>query len=456
MDISKEMLDKKQRAEERLLALPGVTGVDVGFKEVGGVLTDQLAIRVHVAAKKAKVPAGEKVPATIDGVITDVLERIYEPQVASREIDVTAQADTTHYASLQGGISMGPSRVIGGSIFAGTLGAIVTDNATGQHAALTNFHVACVDTSWHVGDRMVQPSRIDTGTVPTDEFGALVRATLSGNVDGAVVSIDAGHANVCSVAEIGNLKGTKAATLGMAVRKRGRTTGLTYGSVDGLAATVNVDYGPGLGVRRLSNQISIRTDTARNPMFSDHGDSGSVIVDDAGFVVGLLFAGAGANTVANPISAVQAELNVTLCVATKSRFKDLKDRPKDALKDKEVGKDLKDRIKDGIKDVKEFKEHKELIKDIRDIPKIPDNPPHIPIDPGPFVPPVGPGSALEQRLAGLEQQLSVLSSFIEGGLRPDLTGSAYAGQPDVEELRAALEQQAAEAAASKAEFDNLG
>ena len=57
-----------------------------------------------------------------------MLERTYELQVAPSGSDVGLQADTTHYATLQGGISMGPSRAIGGFVFAGTLGAIVIDN----------------------------------------------------------------------------------------------------------------------------------------------------------------------------------------------------------------------------------------------------------------------------------------------------------------------------------------
>ncbi|MFC9930038.1 hypothetical protein [Streptomyces sp. NPDC127190] len=42
-------------------------------------------------------------------------------------------------------------------------------------------------------------------------------------------------------------------------------------------------------------------------------DSGSVIVDDQGLVVALLFAGAGSNTVGNPIATVLQELNVSMC-----------------------------------------------------------------------------------------------------------------------------------------------
>ena len=491
MPSIEELIRRKNDVEAQFLAMPGVTAVDVGYKEVGGVLTDRLAIRVHVQKKGGRIPADQRVPAEVDGIVTDVLERTYELQIAEQAIDVTAMADTTHYATLQGGVSMGPSRVINGSIFAGTLGAIVVDNTTNAHVALTNFHVACVDASWHVGDRMVQPSRIDTGTVPTDEFGAIVRATLSANVDGSVISIDAGRANACTIAEIGNVAGTKVATLGANVRKRGRTTGLTYGSIDGISATVNINYGSTIGVRTLSNQVSVRADTTRNPLFSDHGDSGSVIVDDQGFVVALLFAGSGTSTIGNPIAAVLAELNVSMCVTPtkiiiKERIKEtkelakeiskdlVKDNRKDFIKDKDKDKEIsKDLIKDKDKDLRKEVKEKDIIegprKAIIDTPRkrIGDTIPHPGGgDPGPLVPglpgggmPGGAPSALEARLAALEEQLGALTSFIASDLRPDLTGGAFSGEPDggaaeLEAMRAALEQQASEAAAAKADFDN--
>jgi hypothetical protein len=447
-----EIIAIKERVEAQFLSAPGVTGVDVGYKEVGGQRTGQVAIRVHVEAKTDAVPDDQRVPAEIEGVVTDVLQRRYELQVLTKQlVDVTPQADTTHYATLQGGVSMGPSRAINGFIFAGTLGAIVIDNATNQHAALTNFHVACVDNTFSIGDRMVQPSRIDTGVVPTDEFGSLARETLSANVDGAVISIDSGRSSQCQIADIGLVRGTTAATLGMAVRKRGRTTLLTYGTVDGLSGSVNIDYGDGIGVRTLTNQVSIAADTTRNPLFSDHGDSGSVIVDDSGFVVGLLFAGAGTSTVANPIAAVLSELNISMCVG-KSLIKDIKDSRKDFIKDKEIRKDL---IKD--KEIrKDLLPDNKALKDLRDgIPKIPDIPGP---GPGPVESQPGGQAALAQRLAAVESRLSQLTGFIGQELRPDLAGSAYSGEPqlsdaEVTQLRAELQRQVDDAVTAKAELD---
>ncbi|MGW2408999.1 hypothetical protein ACWCXK_31430 [Streptomyces sp. NPDC001739] len=47
--------------------------------------------------------------------------------------------------------------------------------------------------------------------------------------------------------------------------------------------------------------------TSPDAFFSDHGDSVSVIVDEQGFVLALLFAGAGSNTIGNPIATVLQE-----------------------------------------------------------------------------------------------------------------------------------------------------
>jgi hypothetical protein len=100
----------------------------------------------------------------------------------------------------------------------------------------------------------------------------------------------------------------------LAVRKRGRTTGLTYGKVTSVDASVTINYGDGLGSHTLKNQIRIEPDTAKSAQFSDHGDSGSVVVDDNNKVVGLLFGGSPAATYANPIQFALDELNVDLCV----------------------------------------------------------------------------------------------------------------------------------------------
>lgn len=68
----------KRQVEAQLLRLPGVTGVAVGPKYVGGRRTNQISIRVYVARKR-QVPTEQMIPPSIDGVPTDVIQRRFTP-----------------------------------------------------------------------------------------------------------------------------------------------------------------------------------------------------------------------------------------------------------------------------------------------------------------------------------------------------------------------------------------
>ena len=275
--------------------------------------------------KKKDVPAKERIPTEIDGIPTDVVEDKIEPhQNMVRLEDIVIEADTATYTPLVGGISIGPCRSFhltppevateGDYVFTGTLGCIVRDLTTDAAMALSNFHVMCVDDTWAMGDAMAQPSRVDTGTCPADTIGTLQRAVLNQSVDCAVSSIS-GRQVSCAVTEIGDLTGTAVAVLNEAVRKRGRTTGLTHGTIASIDYSTNVDYGDGLGTVTLKNQIRIVPDTSQSASFGNKGDSGSVVVNANGEVVGLYFAGntSGTTGVANPIAAVLTALNVKIC-----------------------------------------------------------------------------------------------------------------------------------------------
>ena len=331
----------KAKVEKELLGRPGVTGVGVGYKEVGGQKTDEVAIIVYVREKKATsaLSAKERVAPTIEGVKTDVIERVFElKQRFMRMDDLRLQVDPAAYATLRGGIGIGPCRSLfisgadvachgvpaaGNYIFVGTLGAFVIDNATNTEMMLSNFHVMALDSNWAMGDTMTQPSLVDGGTCPGGVVGALQRAVLGGQVDCAVASHTA-RPFTCDIVDIGDVAGQAAAALGMAVRKRGRTTGLTFGTVTDISLSVTINYCNGLGNVTLNNQIGIDVDAAQSAQFGDGGDSGSVVVDGSRNVVGLYFAGNSTGTfgVANPIAAVLAALNVRLCVPGTLKFLD--------------------------------------------------------------------------------------------------------------------------------------
>lgn len=110
------------------------------------------------------------------------------------------------------------------------------------------------------------------------------------------------------ILQIGAISGTAPPRIGMRVRKHGRTTGLTTGSITLLNATIDVGYNTVIGRRtaRFTGQIMTTG-------MSQGGDSGSLIVDaNSQQAVGLLFAGSGTVTVCTPIGQVLQALNVQL------------------------------------------------------------------------------------------------------------------------------------------------
>jgi hypothetical protein len=106
-----------------------------------------------------------------------------------------------------------------------------------------------------------------------------------------------------AILELGTLTGLGSDSLGMAIRKSGRTTGLTAGEVTQVDVTVNVQYGAGR-TARFTDQLMT------GPM-SQGGDSGSAVVDAENRLVGLLFAGSDSSTIINRIEHVVAELDLT-------------------------------------------------------------------------------------------------------------------------------------------------
>ena len=107
------------------------------------------------------------------------------------------------------------------------------------------------------------------------------------------------------------------ASLNQAVKKSGRTTGLTHSSIVGLNATVSVAYdnecaGGAAFTKTFTNQIVIGNSGSK---FLNSGDSGSLMVEDiatAPRAVGLLFAGSSTSAIANPIGQVLTFLGATM------------------------------------------------------------------------------------------------------------------------------------------------
>lgn len=179
---------------------------------------------------------------------------------------------------------------------------------------MSNNHVIANSNNARIGDPIIQPGRVDGGVVPGDRIALLenfVRVNCPGPnlVDAAVAwtafsFVDPRHVNY-------TLNPTPiAARLGMTVKKNGRTTQATIGTITDINVNISVG-GYSCGAAQFRNQIGIRG-IGGNP-FSRGGDSGSLIVTaNSNQPVALLFAGRTDNSItfANPIGAVISQLSI--------------------------------------------------------------------------------------------------------------------------------------------------
>ncbi|MGH8003682.1 MAG: hypothetical protein ACRECJ_03025, partial [Limisphaerales bacterium] len=201
----------------------------------------------------------------------------------------------------------------------GTLGCVV--EKAGKKYILSNNHVLARENLASIGEDIVQPGRYDNKPKCANELATDKIADLSEFVqlkfDGTDNTVDAAIAEF-STADVtcntlSNFYGFPSSTavtasVGLPIKKVGRTSGLSEGTVFAINATVDVGYSG--GVAHFVGQII----TSKH--FSKSGDSGSLVVtnDENDSPVGLLFAGTtNGVTVLNPIEEVLLAFNVSIC-----------------------------------------------------------------------------------------------------------------------------------------------
>ncbi len=206
------------------------------------------------------------------------------------------------------------------NVTAGTLGTLVKVRTGGRERIVSNNHVLADENRAARGDPILQPAAADGGRRKRDVVARLdrfvkLRRRGSNTVDAALAVLEAGLSYVGHPEPLSVDWPPKdpEKLLGRTVYKIGRTTGLTEGrisafEIDGLL----VEYDTGTYL--FDGQLEIEPLDPWTP-FSLGGDSGSIIVDKAGEVVGLLFAGNDADTTyANPFGAVLEAFGASLAV----------------------------------------------------------------------------------------------------------------------------------------------
>ncbi len=262
-------------------------------------------------------------PAMIDGVPVKAV--FTDKIVAMKGKPGGGGGGVDHKAKQTAPIQLGTSGgwthdLANGFCCGGTLGSLIS--VGGQQRILSNYHVFESDIVSGgnnlvatTGDNIIQPGLIDVGcnAANAQNVATLVvtHSLPNNNVDCSSANVISGMVDPSgAILEIGTLSAaTVPAFVGQAVKKSGRTTGLSRSSVSGLNATISVSYedecaGNTAFTKTFTGQIVIGNKRSK---FLDSGDSGSLMVEDATtnpHAVGLLFAGSRFDAIANPIDDV--------------------------------------------------------------------------------------------------------------------------------------------------------
>jgi hypothetical protein len=300
----------QNRHTRDLLAIPEVVGTATGLSDTGKPV-------VLVFTREEVAPG--LVPASLGGV--PVVVRV------TGELTALAGKRFSNTAILTPPVPIGVSTGNSGECSSGTIGARVINGTTVY--ALSNNHVYARENAASLGSQVLQPGLYDTQCVNRESnvLGTLAafvpiqfnnttcnpdtNAAKCNTVDAAIALTPSGKLDNKTPLRGYGIPNSQTVdpSLGQSVQKYGRTTSLTKGTITGINATVTVSYGTNKNAIFIE-QIVI---TSGKP-FSKAGDSGALIVtnDTAANPVGLLFAGGGGVTIANPIDSVLGSLNVSI------------------------------------------------------------------------------------------------------------------------------------------------
>jgi hypothetical protein len=345
----------KDRAAALFLTIPGVTAVGLGGRERDGRPTGEVVLKIFVARKRPAedLTPGETLPPQFEGVGVDVCEMpegaeevaTAGPEVApppqpapppgSPEISLDDR-DQNKYRPLRGG---GRLQIALNGSTGGTLGCLLWNTADANKIyALTNYHVVVPETGGATPvantTRLGQPTDQDGPTKCCSHIiGTFVAGGRDTIRDAALIQLDPGAEWLAEITEIGPVAGIHTVTVAEAtpltyrVRKRGERTRVTGGIVESVNTTDTTDGITRHNVMIVKPNPNPAVRAGHTIFFSDKGDSGSAVVNDANEVVALHFAGATAGTIhkgkelpiADIISQFQTVDHLSVAVATATR-----------------------------------------------------------------------------------------------------------------------------------------
>ena len=295
--------------------LTNIHATGVGMRVRGGqIVPDEFVIKVYVFDKVVSTAAIPALMASFGDVGVDVEALPIQMAFVGGGANPKAKQ-----RPIVGGISIAPLN----QNFAGTLGCFVKSASVPNSSAiyvLSNNHVLSDVDRLPFGTKIVQPASEVTVSTANDVFAVADRKIIidfnSPNLFDAALAMvtDNSLVSLGKMLGIPNYTPQLATPLpNMRVIKSGRTTGVTEGIITAIKVNgVRVNYaavGQPSKVATFNNCIQIVGINGKP--FSDHGDSGSVILEKStGKPVALLFAGDGATTTACDLPSLCRRLNV--------------------------------------------------------------------------------------------------------------------------------------------------
>lgn len=303
-----EFLDRRQ-----------AVAVAVGFRSVKGEITDELCVKAFVRNKRpaAEVPPGCLLPNRLQlqsgqvvAVDVEEMEPPWSPPCAGARAFPTCPLQQRTRPAI-GGVSVAHY-----AFDVGTMTVAVQDRShPGPHYILSNNHVLALLNDACIGDPIVQPARRDGGVYPRDAIATLSRfvpirfdAGASNLVDAAVgcaLPHDVGS-TVYGVGSPRAVARRDTIRVGERVRKVGRTTGVTEGTIVGIHATCDINYTHA----GFPNRVTRFREQILTSQQSGYGDSGSILLDTHDNAFGLLFGGSYTHTIFNYMELVQEQLGI--------------------------------------------------------------------------------------------------------------------------------------------------
>lgn len=249
---------------DKLLAIPGVVGVGLGFRLRGGAPTGEPCLTVYVQRKRAPEELAQAREPRIPRTVSSGKRRL--------PVDVLELGSIRR--QVNAGDSLGP--LDGGD--RGTIGALAKDLDAGDTVALTAMHVTPLQ-QFPTGDTAAP--RFVSPMPGGGELGSLRAGTMSG-IDAAKLALNTQQPALTVLPRIGRIHGWRPITFpgdqGTPVRMFGAVSQFQSGYIVNPIASIPAES--------LDAAILVNIP-------SQGGDSGSALIDPEGLLLGFLVGEAG-------------------------------------------------------------------------------------------------------------------------------------------------------------------